>query len=356
MTLYPAGTSVARESRRRGLRRAGQPDRPADGRRLHVPRRRSRLRPRAAARAEVVGLGSAAGRGRHPASGVRAQGHARRVRQLPGRGARPADAVVDRHERAPPDAVAGHPLRRRRSAGRTPDAAHAPLAAADHDARSHARRRSRDVPLAADEVQSGGAVPLLEAEAVVRSLSVAMHGDRRMVLPLLQLKEFDQYTTTHSLNVAVLAMGLAESLGCRPQEIRAIRRRRPAARHRQDSHPDRGADQAGQAHRRRARDHEPASHRRRAHHHAERRGPRISAATVAYEHHIMLNGGGYPVAALSAASARMASRLVHVCDVYDALSTKRPYRDAWPHTRRSPTSTSGRAWSSIRRSSTRSCA
>ena len=26
----------------------------------------------------------------------------------------------------------------------------------------------------------------------------------------------------------------------------------------------------------------------------------------------------------------MASRLVHVCDVYDALSTKRPYREAWP--------------------------
>ena len=66
------------------------------------------------------------------------------------------------------------------------------------------------------EVQSGGSVPLLEAEAVVRSLSVAMHGDSRMVLPLLKLKEFDQYTTTHSLNVAVLAMGLAESLGCRP--------------------------------------------------------------------------------------------------------------------------------------------
>lgn len=25
-----------------------------------------------------------------------------------------------------------------------------------------------------------------------------------------------------------------------------------------------------------------------------------------------------------------ASRLVHVCDVYDALSTTRPYRAAWP--------------------------
>jgi HD-GYP domain-containing protein (c-di-GMP phosphodiesterase class II) len=26
----------------------------------------------------------------------------------------------------------------------------------------------------------------------------------------------------------------------------------------------------------------------------------------------------------------LASRLVHVCDVFDALSTTRPYREAWP--------------------------
>src|SRR6185436_14215217 len=72
------------------------------------------------------------------------------------------------------------------------------------------------------EVRERGTVPPVEAEAVVRSLSVAMHGDRRVLLPLLQLKEFDQYTTTHSLNVAVLSMGLAESLGCRPNEVRAF--------------------------------------------------------------------------------------------------------------------------------------
>jgi len=53
------------------------------------------------------------------------------------------------------------------------------------------------------------------------------------------------------------------------------------------------------------------------------------AATVAYEHHIMLNGGGYPVLHYKRECA-LASRLVHICDVYDALSTKRPYRDAWP--------------------------
>ncbi len=63
------------------------------------------------------------------------------------------------------------------------------------------------------EVQTHDRVPLTEAVAVVRSLSVAMHGDSHFVLPLLKLKEFDQYTTTHSLNVSVLALGLAEALG-----------------------------------------------------------------------------------------------------------------------------------------------
>jgi HD-GYP domain-containing protein (c-di-GMP phosphodiesterase class II) len=46
------------------------------------------------------------------------------------------------------------------------------------------------------------------------------------------------------------------------------------------------------------------------------------AAVVAYEHHIMLNGEGYPRA------CHQASQLVHVCDLYDALCTNRPYRDA----------------------------
>jgi putative nucleotidyltransferase with HDIG domain len=177
-------------------------------------------------------------------------------------------------------------------------------------------------------VQSSGSVPLLEAEAVVRSLSVAMHGDSRMVLPLLKLKEFDQYTTTHSLNVAVLAMGLAESLGCRPKEIRAIgvagllhdigKIRIPLdvltkpgkltdeERAIMNQHPLDGARVIMQS--------------------DEDLG---MAATVAYEHHIMLNGGGYPAMHYNR-ECTMASRLVHVCDVFDALSTTRPYREAWP--------------------------
>ncbi len=53
------------------------------------------------------------------------------------------------------------------------------------------------------------------------------------------------------------------------------------------------------------------------------------AAAVAYEHHIMINGGGYPSLRYPR-DCHYASKLIHVCDVYDALRTKRPYRDSWP--------------------------
>jgi putative nucleotidyltransferase with HDIG domain len=177
------------------------------------------------------------------------------------------------------------------------------------------------------EVQSERGIPLIEAEAVVRSLSVAMHADRRTVLPLLQLKEFDQYTTTHSLNVSVLAMGLAESVGLRSQEVRAfgvagllhdigkIRipievLTKPGKLSAEEfalikRHPVDGAQMIMQSDQ-----------------------DLDLAALVAYEHHMMLDGGGYPTAHYGRDSA-LASRLVHVCDVFDALRTRRPYRDAW---------------------------
>ena len=177
------------------------------------------------------------------------------------------------------------------------------------------------------EVGARGMVPLAEAEAVVRSLSLAMHGEQQMLVPLLELRAYDEYTTTHSLNVSVLTMALAERLGLAAREVRGFgvagllhdlgKVRVPI-----DilNKPGKLTDEERLVMQRHPSD-----------------GARIIitsdrdldlAAAVAYEHHIMIDGGGYPQCHYTRA-CHPASVLVHVCDVYDALRTKRPYREAW---------------------------
>ena len=80
------------------------------------------------------------------------------------------------------------------------------------------------------ELKSQRDLHMVEAEAVVRSLSVAMHGDQAFLIPLLRLKEFDQYTTTHAMNVSVLAMALSEFVGLGAQGGENVRYRRAPPR------------------------------------------------------------------------------------------------------------------------------
>jgi putative nucleotidyltransferase with HDIG domain len=175
-------------------------------------------------------------------------------------------------------------------------------------------------------------IPMAEVEAVVRGLALAMQAEQGTLVPLVALKSADQYTTVHACNVAMLSMGLAESLGFGSRDVRAVgtaallhdigKVRLPAEilgkvgplteseRLTVQGHTIEGAKMLG-----------------------DRGAGHALAAIVAYEHHIWANGaGGYPTYRF-ARLPHYVSRLVQVCDVYDALSTQRPYRDAWPRAR-----------------------
>jgi putative nucleotidyltransferase with HDIG domain len=181
------------------------------------------------------------------------------------------------------------------------------------------------------EVGERGMLPLAEAEAVVRSLSLAMHGEQRMLMPLLDLRAYDEYTTTHSLNVSVLTMALAEYMGLSARDVRTfgvagLLHDLGKVRVPQDilNKPGKLTDEERAVMQRHPVD-----------------GAKIIltsdreldlAAAVAYEHHIMIDGGGYPHCHFHR-SCHPASVLVHVCDVYDALRTNRPYRAAWESAR-----------------------
>ncbi len=179
-----------------------------------------------------------------------------------------------------------------------------------------------------EEMTSGHELPLAEAEAVVRSLAAAMHGDQAMVLPLLQIRRYDEYTTTHSLNVCVLAMGLAEWVGLGARDVRAFGTAGLLHDIGKVKIPGEILNKAGRL----------SSEERAIINAHPVEGAKIIissedkldlAAVVAYEHHIMINGGGYPKLEYPR-DCHHASKLVHVCDVYDALRTNRPYRAAWP--------------------------
>jgi len=177
------------------------------------------------------------------------------------------------------------------------------------------------------EIQNGARIPMVEADAVVRSLSIAMHAEQAMVLPLLQLKEFDQYTTTHAMNVSVLAMALGEYLDLGGATVRALGVAGLLHDLGKTCIPREILVKPGKltdSERLVVREHPIVGARMLL----ASPEPMELAAVVAYEHHVMLDGGGYPPLR-DARGAQYASMLVHVCDVYDALRTNRPYREAW---------------------------
>jgi putative two-component system response regulator len=50
---------------------------------------------------------------------------------------------------------------------------------------------------------------------------------------------------------------------------------------------------------------------------------------VAMSHHERWDGKGYPVG-LGGEEIPLAARIVTVCDVFDALTSRRPYKEPWP--------------------------
>jgi putative nucleotidyltransferase with HDIG domain len=165
----------------------------------------------------------------------------------------------------------------------------------------------------------------------VEGLADAVTENRTAIVALTAMRNYDNYTFTHMVNVSILTMGQARALGIEGRLLRefglsALMHDIGKVRTPKEilNKPERLTDN------------EFVIMRRHPVDGAEilRRTPEmpILAPVVAFEHHLRLDGTGYPAQARRP-TLNLGTMLCSIADVYDAMRSQRAYQQAFPSDR-----------------------
>ena len=166
------------------------------------------------------------------------------------------------------------------------------------------------------------------ARGIVDSLAQAVAQNRTALLALTALKNYDNYTFTHMVNVSILTMGQGRGLGLEGAALRQLGlaallhdigkvRTPPEILNKTEQLTDREFDIL----------------KRHTVDGAQilRTTPEVPALApvVAFEHHLRADGTGYP-RGVSRPELNVATMLCGISDVYDAMRSQRVYQQAFP--------------------------
>ena len=179
-----------------------------------------------------------------------------------------------------------------------------------------------------DSAQTEGRPDATVARTLIDGLAQAVAENRNALVALTALKNYDNYTFTHMVNVSILTMGQAASMGIdgallREFGLAALMHDIGKVRTPLDilNKPDKLTDE------------EFVVMKRHVVDGAEilRGTPEIPALApiVAFEHHLRLDGSGYPHL-VSRPSLNLATMMCGIADVYDAMRSQRAYQQSFP--------------------------
>jgi putative nucleotidyltransferase with HDIG domain len=179
-----------------------------------------------------------------------------------------------------------------------------------------------------DSAQAEGRPDATAARSMIDGLAQAVAQNRTALLALTTLKNYDNYTFTHMVNVSILTMGQARGLGIdgpllREFGLAALMHDIGKVRTPLDilNKPDKLTDA------------EFAIMKRHVVDGAEilRMTPDVPALApvVAFEHHLRVDASGYPDR-VTRTSLNLGTMLCSIADVYDAMRSQRHYQKAFP--------------------------
>jgi putative nucleotidyltransferase with HDIG domain len=165
------------------------------------------------------------------------------------------------------------------------------------------------------------------ARAMVDSLAQAVAQNRTALLSLTALKNYDNYTFTHMVNVSILTMGQARGLGIDGPLLREFGMAGLMHDIGKVQTPNEILNKPGKL-----TDAEFTILKRHTVDGAQilRKTPEMPALApiVAFEHHLRADGTGYPAAVRP--QLNLGTTLAGIADVYDAMRSKRVYQNASP--------------------------
>jgi putative nucleotidyltransferase with HDIG domain len=182
-----------------------------------------------------------------------------------------------------------------------------------------------------DTAQSEGMPDQKAARALVDSLAQAVSANRTALIALTALKNYDNYTFTHMVNVSVLTMSQARALGIDGAPLRELglaalmhdigKVRTPTE---VLNKPSKLTDDEFEIMRMHVVDGAEIL----------RRTPEMPAIApvIAFEHHLRLDGTGYPFG-VQRGMLNIGTQLCGIADVYDAMRSQRAYQQAFPSDR-----------------------
>jgi putative nucleotidyltransferase with HDIG domain len=181
-----------------------------------------------------------------------------------------------------------------------------------------------------DSARAEGAPDADAARDVVDSLAQAVAQNRTALLSLTALKNYDNYTFTHMVNVSILTMGQARGLGIDGPLLREFGMAglmhdigKVQVPNEILNKPDKLTDAEFTILKRHTVDGAQIL----------RKTPEMPtlAPVVAFEHHLRADGSGYPAAVRP--QLNLGTTLAGIADVYDAMRSKRVYQSASPSER-----------------------